>query len=96
MQNLSWHVADSHSEHHKVVAADAIADRDNARTVVEALAELPDEQRHVIALAYVEGPTQEPMATRLGIPLGTFKGRARLALDRLRPSLDADDILGWR
>ncbi len=36
------------------------------------------------------------MATRPGIPLGTVKGRARLALDRLRQSLDADDILGGR
>jgi RNA polymerase sigma-70 factor (ECF subfamily) len=54
----------------------------------DALQQLPDEQRQTIELAYFGGLTQQEIAYRLGAPLGTVKGRMRLALQKLKASLD--------
>lgn len=59
--------------------------------VRRALDELPPEQREVIALSFYGGYPQSAIAARLGLPLGTVKGRARLALAKLRTSL-ADEV----
>lgn len=52
-----------------------------------ALAQLPCEQREVIDLAFFSGLTHQEIAERLGLPLGTVKGRIRLALHKLRSLL---------
>ncbi len=60
-----------------------------------ALQLLPPEHLQVIQLAYYAGLTHQEMAEQLGVPLGTIKGRVRLAMDRLRRALrDADEPLG--
>ncbi len=53
-------------------------------TVLEALAQLPEDQRKVLEMSYYEGLTQAEIAERMGIPLGTIKTRTRRALERLR------------
>ena len=68
---------------------DAVLERTHrSEAMAEALAELAPEQRQTIALAFLEGLTHHEIAARLDLPLGTVKGRARLALDRLRRRLD--------
>ena len=52
--------------------------------IVAALAMLPVEQRDTIELAYFGGKSQSEIAALLGVPLGTIKGRTRLALEKLR------------
>lgn len=48
------------------------------------LATLPDTQRETIELAYFGGYTQNEIAQRMAVPLGTVKGRMRIGLQKLR------------
>ena len=49
-----------------------------------AIAELPEEQRRALELAYFEGLTHQEIAQRTATPLGTVKTRVRLGLMKLR------------
>ena len=62
-------------------------DRDALRS---ALAELPDEQRQAIELAYFGGYTYRRVAELTNVAPGTAAGRMRLALARLRAMLEPD------
>jgi RNA polymerase sigma-70 factor, ECF subfamily len=57
--------------------------------VSEALAALPAEQRIALELAYYEGLSQSEIAERLKAPLGTVKTRIKLAMAKLRVSLQS-------
>ena len=48
------------------------------------MAELPDAQREALSLAYFDGLSHTESPSGCGCPIGTVKGRIRLALDRLR------------
>jgi RNA polymerase sigma-70 factor (ECF subfamily) len=54
-----------------------------------AMADLPPAQRRVIELAYFGGMTRQEIAGVTGEPLGTIHTRARLALQKLRETLQA-------
>jgi RNA polymerase sigma-70 factor (ECF subfamily) len=60
---------------------------ETARETRAALAELPDEQRLVVERVYFGGLSQAQIADADGVPLGTVKGRMRLAFNKLRPTL---------
>ena len=49
-----------------------------------AMAQLPEEQRSALALAYFQGMTQKEIAEESGEPLGTIKTRVRLGMQKLR------------
>lgn len=57
---------------------------ETCQTVLKALAQLPDEQRSAVQLAFYGGMTHAEVATIQGVPLGTAKTRIRLAIMRLR------------
>jgi RNA polymerase sigma-70 factor (ECF subfamily) len=59
-----------------------------AERVRKVVGELPKEQREVLALAFWGGYSQTEIAARTGTPLGTVKSRVRLAMNKLRESLE--------
>jgi RNA polymerase sigma-70 factor (ECF subfamily) len=61
--------------------------REAAREVRGALTVLPADQLKVIELAYFGGLTHSEIAEALGMPLGTVKGRMRLAMEKIRATL---------
>ena len=80
-ERLEERVAASESTH-------AGAERaEEAATVSAALATLPADQRDVVELAYFGGLSQQEIAAHLQLPLGTVKGRTRLAFNKLRTEL---------
>lgn len=56
--------------------------------VKAALAEIPDDQKRALELAYYKGMTQVEIAGSLGQPLGTVKTRMLLGMKKLRLRLE--------
>lgn len=78
------------SEEISDAAADAFKSEQRG-LVTNALAQLPDEQKRPIMLAYFDGLSQSEIATRLGAPLGTVKTRMRTGMMKLREMLAGKD-----
>lgn len=66
----------------------AVQQRVTEKKVRESLLELPEAQRQVLAMAYMEGKSHSEISEHLGLPLGTVKSRIRLAMQRLQLMLD--------
>ncbi len=66
---------------------DAAVTRIEGQRVDRALADLPPDQREIIELAFIEGLSHSTIAARLGLPLGTVKGRVRGGLQRLSSAM---------
>lgn len=64
------------------------ADRDAA--VRAAMAQLSEDQRDAVRLAFYEGLTHAQIAAFRDLPLGTVKSRLRLAMERLKGALGED------
>ena len=56
--------------------------------VARALQSIPEEQRQILVLSFVEEMPQSEIAEKLAIPLGTVKSRMRLAYGHLRRILE--------
>jgi RNA polymerase sigma-70 factor (ECF subfamily) len=63
-----------------------------AERTARIMATLPEAQLEVVLMAYFEGLSQSEIAERTGMPLGTVKGRLRLAMNRMRELLVAEDL----
>lgn len=77
---LEWQVAEELTEVE-------VSRREDARVLRDALHALPQDQSRVVELAYYGGFTHTEIATILSIPLGTVKGRMRLALEKMHTQL---------
>ena len=70
------------------VPADEKVDlKDRQNLVRNCLNELPNVQREVTELSFIEGLTHQEISDKLGIPLGTVKSRLRLAFEKLKPMI---------
>lgn len=72
-------------------AADEVVARDQANMLRRSLQGLPDGQSEVIALAFFGELSHSEIASQLGLPLGTVKGRMRLGLEKLRTRMETDE-----
>jgi RNA polymerase sigma-70 factor (ECF subfamily) len=88
--DLDGQAGTDHAPDELIAAADAAAH------VAEAMSSLPEPQLAVLQLAYFEGLSQSEIAERLGLPLGTVKGRVRLALERMRVLVHDDATVQGR
>jgi RNA polymerase sigma-70 factor (ECF subfamily) len=66
---------------------DLAISREDAVNVRRTLAELPQDQRHAIELAFFDGLTHVEISEKLNVPLGTIKTRIRLGLIKIRDRL---------
>src|SRR5438552_6903168 len=64
--------------------------------VRRALAGLPVEQRQTIELAYFGGYSQSEIAATMEVPLGTVKGRVRMAMEKMPTALAATALTSWQ
>src|SRR2546422_8966869 len=61
--------------------------------VREAVGSLPAEQRQAVPLAYFGGYSPSEIADMTHVPLGTVKGRMRLALEKLSSYLQGRGLI---
>lgn len=66
----------------------ALALEQESAQLAEAIAALPAKQKTLIEAAYFGDLSHSEIAQKTGLPLGTIKSRIRLALDRLRHSMN--------
>ena len=66
----------------------AVLMAEQRRTLSDALAGLPAEQRRLIEAAFFEGYTHSELAQRFGLPLGTVKTRIRAGMIAMRQRLE--------
>jgi RNA polymerase sigma-70 factor (ECF subfamily) len=72
--------------------AERVVHHDETDRLRATLAMLPDAQQEVITLAYYGQLSHTEIAAHLGLPAGTVKGRMRLGLQRLRDTLEREQI----
>ena len=65
-----------------------VIQRDDAAALHALLARLPDPQQEVITLAFYGQLSHTEIATHLGLPAGTVKGRMRLGLQKLQAGIE--------
>ncbi len=69
-------------------ADEVVLGNQEAKSVTEAVEQLPSDQKQVISMAFMEDMTQQEISERLNLPLGTVKSRMRLAYQKLSKSLE--------
>lgn len=67
--------------------------RQRDERVRAALSELPAEQYELVQMAFFLGLSHSQIADQSGLPLGTVKSRIRLAFQRMRKILEADQLI---
>ena len=80
-------VSDSLVDQRSANLEEAIDEKARRERLRQALAVLSADQREAVELAYYGGLTHQEISQRTGAPLGTVKGRMRLAMEKLRLAL---------
>lgn len=88
---VDWLDGEGQEQHFRLPVAEGpereIENSLQQQAIRQMVADLPVDQRQVLGLAYFKGMSHSQIAATLGEPLGTVKSRIRLAMQRLRESL---------
>ncbi len=68
---------------------DPCVSAESRRVVQQAIQNLDPNQQQAVEMIFFDGLTHQATAKKLGVPLGTVKGRVRSALTRLRGTLQS-------
>ncbi len=71
-----------------VDSGDGMSDHKMSDKLLENMDKLPPLQRQIVQGVYLQELSQQELAERLGIPIGTVKSRLRLGLEKLRSYLE--------
>ncbi|MDY7094349.1 MAG: sigma-70 family RNA polymerase sigma factor [Acidobacteriota bacterium] len=77
-------------KHASATASGTVLMNERRERLSTALADLPEEQRQVLELAFYSGLSQSEIAAAIDIPLGTVKTRTLLAMRKLRKALEGE------
>lgn len=66
-----------------------LQEQQEAETLRAALDELPEEQRQLVSRSFFADVPHSTLAAEYGLPLGTVKSRIRMALAKLRKSMES-------
>ena len=77
----------SHAGEGEHSGSQLLISKERADDLIEAMKQLPTDQRVAIELAFLKGMTQTEVADSLGEPLGTIKARIRRGMLKLQSSL---------
>lgn len=69
-------------------AGDGMTDHKLSDKLLQHVEQLPPLQRQIVQGVYLQELSQQELAERLGIPIGTVKSRLRLGLEKLRCYLE--------
>jgi len=72
--------------------AQIVTARANGNAVREALAELPEDQRIAIEMAYFDGLSYREVADSQGVPEGTVKYRIRSGMQKMKAALQSAEV----
>lgn len=84
--------AREHVEPARVDPADASEAADSGSAVRRVLAELPNDQRVAIEMAYFGGLSYRDVAVALAEPEGTVRYRIRAGMQKMRAALQAEEV----
>ena len=71
-----------------VLPDEDVSSRQRQQRVRVVLDSLPENQREVVVLAFIDGLSHSEIAEKLALPLGTVKSRMRLAYQKVRDALE--------
>ncbi|MFC4322542.1 RNA polymerase sigma factor [Litchfieldia salsa] len=72
---------------HEPLTEDLVEWKEEGARIRDAISSLAKEQREIVDLLYFKGLSQQKIADACQLPLGTVKGRVRLALQHLKKRL---------
>ena len=85
--NIYYDIDDFDEPSSDPLSDELVSNNQEAKHVAEALNTLPEEQRHIMVMAFMEDKTQAEISGLLDLPLGTVKSRMRLAYRKMSEAL---------